>query len=146
MIRSGFFKLYTKFRVCFLAMASIATSATAGPQETFLPPQHIPISGNVLKMAVADVNGDHYDDIVALTTDADGLGIDIYLNEGKTRASGEDVPFFKTRLLLKGHDNADAAAAKVKFSGGGDLQVLDLDDDGYPDLLVSNASTGEIFI
>ncbi|HEX3896342.1 MAG TPA: VCBS repeat-containing protein [Rudaea sp.] len=121
-----------------LPLSTIATP----PQETFLPPQRIPIEGNVFKMVVADVNGDKYDDIVALTTS----GIDVYMNEGKTRASGEDVTFVKQHLALTTHENREAAEAKIKFSGGGDLQVVDIDDDGKPDLLASWAGSGEIFV
>ena len=114
----------------------------AAPQETFLPPQRIPVDGNVLKMVVADVNGDGFDDIVALASD----GIDVYLNEGKVRATSEDVTFIKTHIALTTHVNSEAAEDKVRFSGGGDLEVLDLDGDNALDLLVSNASTGEIFV
>ena len=64
--------------------------------------------------------------------------LDVYLNEGKPRSSAEDVTFTKQRLILKSHDNADAAMDKVKFSGGFDLQVVDLDNDGNPDILASS--------
>lgn len=125
------------YSLCILPLTGFAA-----PQETFLPPQRIPVDGNVVKMGVADVNGDGFDDIVALTTD----GIDIYLNEGKVRATSEDVTFIKTHIALTTHVNSEALEDKVRFSGGGDLEVLDLDGDNALDLLVSNASTGEIFV
>ncbi len=140
------------YALCILPLTGIAA-----PQETFLPPQRIPVDGNVLKMVVADVNGDGFDDIVALASD----GIDIYVNEGKVRATSEDVTFMKTHLALTTHFNHEAAEAKVKFrgdttnlpavaltdfSGGGDIQAVDLDGDGSLDLLASNAATGEIFV
>ncbi len=144
-------------RSILYSLAILPIASIAAPQETFLPPQRIPLSGNVLKVVVADVNGDKFDDIVTLTSD----GIDVYLNEGKTRATSEDVTFFKTHIPLTTHFNHEAAEAKIKFrgdtanlpsmaltdfSGGGDLQVVDLDGDGHPDLLASNAATGEIFV
>ena len=114
----------------------------APPKQTFLPPQRVSVTSNVLKMVVADINGDAFDDIVALTTD----GIDVYINDGKTRAPGEDVTFTKMHIALTTHENREAAEAKIKFSSGGDLQVVDLDNDGKPDLLASWAGTGEIFV
>ena len=115
----------------------------AVPQETFLPPQRIPIDNTVLKIVAIDVNGDAFDDIVALTTD----GIDVYLNEGKPRGPTEAVTFFKTPLPLTTHLNTEAIEDRVDFgTGGGDLQVTDLDGDNRPDLLVTNAATGEIFV
>ncbi len=118
------------------------TAAAAPPQQTFLPPQRIPIQGTVQKMIVADVNGDGFDDIVALA----GNGIDVYMNDAKVRGSGEDVTFTKIHLTLATHGNTEAAEDHVQFSGGGDLQVVDLDNDGKPDLLASSAATGEIFV
>ena len=105
---------------------------------------------NLSKLIVADVNGDHYDDIVAIGTDVvdatPQLVVDVYLNEGKPRHSDEDVSFVRQRLVLKDHANTDAAIDKVKFSQGFDLQVADLDNDGKPDILASDAMTGEIFV
>ena len=131
------------------ALLSIPLVAAAtAPQETFLPPQQIPLPGTMIfsKLVVADVNGDGYDDIVAIGSDTDGLVLDVYLNDGKPRRSAEDVTFVKQRTILKAHTDTDAAADKVRFSGGLDLQVTDLDKDGYSDILASFAGSGEIFI
>ncbi len=130
-------------RSIFYSLCVLPLSGIAAPQETFLPPQRIPVDANVLKMVVSDVNGDGFDDVVTLTSD----GIVIYLNEGKVRATSEDVTFIKQDPIpLLTHPNTEAAEDNIRFSGGADLQVIDLDGDGAPDLLISNASTGEIFV
>jgi hypothetical protein len=135
------------------ALLSLPLVATATvPQETFLPPQSIPLSGTMTfsKLVVADVNGDDYDDIVAIGTDVvdatSQIVLDVYLNEGKPRHSDEDVSFIRQRLILKDHANTDAVIDGVKFSAGFDLQLVDLDNDGKPDILASDAATGEIFV
>ena len=142
---SGLFSFSRELRRCIAgALLSIPLAAAASaPQETFLPPQSIPLPGTMTfsKLVVADVNGDGYDDIVAIGTDVVKANVeivlDVYLNEGKTRSSAEDVTFTNQRLVLHGHENADAIADRVKFSGGFDLQVVDLDNDGKPDILGS---------
>lgn len=125
-----------------LALCTYGSFSYAAPLETFLPPQRIPITSNIVKMLVADVNGDGYDDIIALTGRANAVDIDVYLNQGKPRATSEDVQFVKTSMPLAWHANPDLKA----FSSGGDLSVVDIDEDGLPDLLVSNTATGEIAI
>ncbi|MEP6485219.1 MAG: VCBS repeat-containing protein [Rudaea sp.] len=130
-----------------LTILPLLVSATA-PQETFLPPQTIPLPGTMTfnKLVVADVNADGYDDLVAIGTHSGQVVIDLYLNEGQTRNTSEAVNFVKQRLPLKTHANSDAVADKVHFSGGFDLQVVDLDNDGSPDILASSERSGEIFV
>ena len=114
---SGLFYFSCELRRCLIgALLSIPLAAAASaPQETFLPPQSIPLPGTMTfgKFVVADVNGDHYDDIVAIGTDivdsTPQIVVDVYLNEGKPRTATEDVVFLKQRLLLKAHANSDAA-------------------------------------
>jgi hypothetical protein len=133
-----------------LSLPLVASATT--PQETFLPAQSIQLPGTMTfgKFVVADVNGDHYDDIVAIGTDVIDatlqVVIDVYLNDGKPRRSDEDVTFTKQRLILESHDNTDAALDKVRLSGGFDMQISDLDNDGKPDILASAAGSGEIFV
>ena len=102
------------------------------------------------KLLVADVDGDGYDDIVAIGTDTvdatTRIVLDVYVNEGKPRHIDEDVSFVRQRMVLQDHANTDAAIDGVKFSGGFDLQLVDLDNDGKPDILASDAATGEIFV
>ena len=153
------FSLASELRRCLagaLLSMPLAASATV-PEETFLPPQNIPLPGTMSfgNVKVADVNGDHYDDIVVIGSDvidADAsmptqqLVIDVYLNEGKTRRTDEAVSFIRQRLPLAPHANREAAEADVRFGTGNDLQVIDLDGDGLPDILASNAATGQIFV
>lgn len=139
-------------KLALLAMTSFSTPmlCIGAPQETLLPPQRIPVSGTLIKVLVADVNGDGFDDIVTLSSNSssavNGLGIDVYLNEGKTRSASESVKFNKTPIPLTSHANADATAAGLKLTSGGDLVVTDLDGDGKLDLLATNSATGEIFV
>lgn len=144
---------------CGLYFSMSTHWADAATPEVFLPPQKLPLTGalsNASKIVVADINNDGYDDIVILDPDPYASraasspyvhSLIVWMNEGKTRAAGEDVKFTELKIPLNfaplSADNIDAA---VLNTPGMDMQVVDMDGDGLLDVLISDTTTGKIMV
>lgn len=142
---------------CGLWLLGSEPSAWAATPEVFLPPQKIPLTGRLAqakKVVVADINKDGYDDLLILDQDPASSrtapspythSLVVWMNEGKTRAAGEAVRFVESKVLLNFAASGIEDPA-VLNTPGMDMQAVDMDGDGYLDVLISDTTTGKILV